>query len=221
MIRYLRRLFFRNWALKLLSVVLAFALWLTLVPEEKIFSEKTLDVPLEIRNLPAEYEIVQQPLDGIDVTLRAPNRLLAQVAPPDIQVVLNLQRATVNQEDYPLNPDMVIVPPNVKVVRVLPNKVHLKLDRSKEVIMEVTPVLIGKVKAGMKIERVEVVPSKVFVRGPESVIKPGDRVRTSPVDVTELAETKSFDADLILPKPNLRFATGLTRSEVKVIIAPK
>jgi len=51
MIRFLRGLIIRNWGLKLLSLVLAFFLWLALMPEEKIFSEKSLNVTLELQNL--------------------------------------------------------------------------------------------------------------------------------------------------------------------------
>ena len=53
--------------------------------------------------------------------------------------------------------------------------------------MEVSPRSIGKVRHGFNIDRIELIPSKVFVRGPESKIKPKDKIRTSPVDITDLA----------------------------------
>lgn len=221
MIRYIKNLLTRNRGLKLFSLLLAFVLWLTLIPEEKIFSEKTLVVPLETRNLSAEFEIVEKPLNMIDVTLRAPKGLLSRITSADIQAVLNLEKATVNQEDYPLNPDLVVVPPEAKVVRVMPNKVRMKLELSKEVLMEVAPVFIGTVKEGHKIDKVELIPSKVYVRGPESKIKPKDRIRTSPIDITGLDQSAEFEADLILPKPELRFTTAQTKAKVKVILAQK
>lgn len=221
MITFIKNLIVRNWALKLLSLVLAFLLWLTLIPEEKIFSEKTLVVPLETRNLPPDFEIVEKPLTVIDVTIRAPNRLMNQITPASLRAVLNLEKATISQEDYPLNPDMIAAPSNAKVVLVMPNKVHLKLDRSKEVLMEVLPVTIGKVKDGLTIDKIELVPSKVSVRGPESKIKPKDRVRTSPINITDLAQTAEFEADLILPNPDLRFTTAQTKAKVTVVLVPK
>jgi len=221
MIRFIKNLIVRNWALKLLSFFLAFVLWLALIPEEKIFSEKMLIVPLETRNLPTDLELVEKPLAVVDVTLRGPNRLLNQISSADIRAVLNLEKATINQEDYPLNPDMIIVPPQAKVIQVMPNKVHLKIERSKEVLMEVLPNLIGRVKEGFKIEKIELIPSKVYVRGPESKIKPKDKVLTSPIDIAELAQSTEFEADLILPKPDLRFTTAQTRAKIKIILANK
>ena len=221
MIMFIKNLFLKNWPLKLLSLVLAFLLWLMLIPEEKIFSEKTLPVALETRNLSADFEIVEKPQATIEVTLRAPNRLLSQITPAGIRAILNLERATINQEDYPLNPDMIIAPPEAKVVLVMPNKVRLKLEKSVEILMDVSPALIGKVKEGFKIARLELVPSKVLVRGPQSKIKPKDIIRTSPIDITDLAQDSEFEADLILPKPDLRFTTAQTKAKVKVFLAAK
>jgi YbbR domain-containing protein len=219
MIRFIIHLLTRNWALKLLALVLAFILWLTLIPEEKIFSEKILSVPLETRNIPSDVELVEKPSSMIEVTLRAPNRLLGEISSTDVQAILNLERATVNQEDYPLNPSMVRVPPDAKVIRIFPNKVHLKLEKSKAVWMEVFPVIIGRAKEGFTIDKIELAPAKVFVRGPASKFNPKDRVQTSPVDITDLAQTGQFEADLILPKPDLRLGTTQTKVRVKVFLS--
>lgn len=215
MIRFLQGLIVRNWGLKLLALVLAFLLWLALMPEEKIFSEKSLSVPLELRDLPPEFEIVEKPQASIEVTLRAPNRLLGVLAPSDIQAVLDLGRASINQEDYPLNPGMIAVPAGAKAVRVFPNKVRLKIEKSKEDMMQVQPTFIGKLKNGWT---VEVIPSKVFVRGPESKFNARDRIRTGPIDVTNLTRTEVFEVDLILPKPELRFTSPAAKAKVTVTV---
>jgi len=219
MIRTILHLLTKNWALKLLALVLAFILWLTLIPEEKIFSEKILSVPLETRNIPPDVELVEKPSSSIEVTLRAPNRLLGQISPSDVQAILNLEKATVNQEEYPLNSSMVRVPPEAKVSRVFPNKIHLKLEKTKALWMEVSPVIIGKTKEGFTIDKIELVPAKVLVRGPESKFNTKDRVQTSPVDITDLSQTGQFEADLILPKPDLRLASTQTKVRVKVFLS--
>jgi len=215
MIRILKSLIVRNWGLKLLALVLAFLLWLALMPEEKIFSEKNLSVPLELRNLSPRFEIVEKPQASIEVTLRAPNRLLSGLTPSDIQAVLDLGRASINQEDYPLNSDMIAVPAGAKAVRVFPNKVRVKIEKSKEDMMQVQPAFIGKLKTGWS---VEVIPSKVFVRGPESKFNAKDRIRTAPIDVTALARTAEFEVDLILPKPELRFTSPAAKAKVTITV---
>lgn len=215
MIRFLQGLFVRNWGIKLLSLVLAFLLWLALMPEEKIFSEKSLSATIELLNLSPEFEIVEKPQTMVEVTLRAPNRLLGGLTPADIRAVLDLGRASVDQEDYPLNPEMIAVPAGAKAVRVFPNKVRVKIERSKEDMMQVQPTFVGKLRSGWTIE---VIPSKVFVRGPQSKFNPKDRIRTGPIDVTNLTQTSVFEVDLILPKPELRFTSPATKAKVTITI---
>jgi YbbR domain-containing protein len=142
----LKDIFTRNWSLKLLAFALALILWITLVPEEKTFGERTLAVPLETLNIPPTMELVEKAVSVVDVTVRATNRLLGQVTSNDITAVLDLKNAAVTQEDFALDASMVVVPPNVKAVRVFPPKAHLKLERANEIEMEVAPTIVGTVR---------------------------------------------------------------------------
>ena len=221
MIRFLKDLLIRNWALKLLSFVLAVILWLTVIPEEKTYGERTLSVPLETRSIPASMELVEKSVSTVDITVRATNRLLGQLTAADIEAVLDLKKASAAQEDYALDPAMIIVPPDAKAVRVFPSKVHIKLEKADEIEMAVLPSITGKIKDGYVMQSVEIIPAKAKLRGPESKFRPTDKLRTSTVDVTGLSATSQFDTDLIPPRPDLRILNGPARVKVRIVIAPK
>jgi YbbR domain-containing protein len=221
MIRFVKDLLTRNWALKLLSFVLAIVLWLTVIPEEKIYGERTLSVPLETRSIPASMELVEKSVSTVDITVRATNRQLSQLTAADIEAVLDLKKASAAQEDYALDAAMIVVPPDVKAVRVFPGKIHIKLEKANEIEMTVLPSITGKIKDGYVIQSVEIIPAKAKLRGPESKFRPTDKLRTSTVDVTGLSATFQFDADLIPPRPDLRILNGPSRVKVRVVIAPK
>ena len=216
--RYLRRLFVRNWKLKLVSLVLALALWLILVPADKVLSEKALTVPLETRNVPLGLEIVERDVSSVDVTVRAPDRILAEISPSDLAVRLDLERATVYQQEYPLNRSMVVTPPGAEVVKLTPSKVTVKLEPTAETVLEVIPSTWGQVAGGYVVSRIDVVPPRVAVRGPESKLTSQDKVTTAPVNITDLSETTVFYVDIILPKAELRLVSALTRARVTVHI---
>jgi len=218
MMRFLRNLFFQNWALKLFSFILALVLWLTLIPEEKVYSERTLAIPLETYNIPRNLELVAKPSTTIDVTVRAPLRLIGQIGPASVTAKLNLERGTTYQEQYPLNSTMITVPAGAEIVKFSPNTVNLKLERTKEALMDVVPNLIGKLQEGYRIEKIDVNPSRVMVKGPESKIKNKDKVRTSPVDISALTQTADIEADLILPNPDLRLASLQTTAKITIVI---
>jgi YbbR domain-containing protein len=188
-------------------------------PLDKVNSDKTFAVAVEMRNIPAEFEVVEKPQTTVEVTLRANNRVLNQLSAANVRCILSLEKASVNQEDYPLNPDMISAPAEARVVRVTPNKVRVKVERGREISMDIEPAIIGKPKSGFKMVRYEILPSKALVRGAESKIKPKDRIRTSPIDIAGLAQTADFEADMILPKPELRLTTAQTKARVRIVIA--
>jgi len=215
--RFFKKLFTKNWELKLISLILALILWLILIPEEKIFSEKNLTITLETHNTPQGMELVKKPLDKIDVTIKAPNRYIDQITPTNVVAILNLENASVVQEDYALNETMISIPAGAKatVIRISPNTVNLKLEKTKEIMLEVEPDIVGVVKKGFKI-RWRVDPPQVLIQGPESKLKEDYIVRTSPVDISELTQNTDFEVDLILPNPDVRLASS--QAKVKVII---
>ena len=218
MIKIIRNLLVRNWELKLLSLVLAFILWLSLIPEEKTLSEKTLTIPLETLNIPADIELVEKPDPTVDVTIRAPNRMINEISAANVFAKLNLSAASVFQQEYPLNETMISIPPGAEVIRISPTKVKLKLERTQEVLLDIIPTIIGQAKEGYGISKIEITPPRVLVKGPESKIREKDKVSTSPINISELTASTEVEADLILPKPELRLATPRTRVKVRMFL---
>jgi len=208
----------RDWKLKLVSLGLALGLWLLLVPSEKMSSEKSLTVPLETRNIPAGLEIVQRPVPTIDVTVRAPKRLLGEIGPSSLVASLDLERGTVLQQEYALNAAMIALPPGAEVVKISPSKVTIKLERTAEAVLEVHATVRGKPAAGFRVARIEIDPATVAVQGPESRVKDSAAAVTAPVDIAGLTQSTIFDADIILPRPELRFVSPLTSARITVMI---
>jgi YbbR domain-containing protein len=218
MIKLFRNLFLRNWELKLLSVLIAFVVWLSLIPEEKTFSEKTLTIPLETHNIPSDMELVEKPDPTVDVTIRAPNRMINEISAANVFAKLNLSRASIFQQEYPLNETMISIPTGAEVVRISPTMVRLKLERTREVSLDIVPNIIGQAMEGYGIAKIEVQPPRVLVKGPESKFGQKDRVSTSPVDISELTSSTEVEADLILPKPDLRLASPRAKVRVRIFM---
>ncbi len=210
----------KNWPLKLIALVLALFIWLILVPEDKSISDKLMTVPLEVRNIPNGLEIVERPASSVDITVRGPNRILKDANVQEIKAVLGLDKATVYQQEFPLNTSMIYVPSGLSVTNIRPNKVALKLERTREESLAIRPALRGKPAKGYKTVEVEVQPANVLVRGPESRIKAKDVVSTAPIDLTDLKQTTVFDVDIILPRPELRLLSIFTNVRVTVHIGP-
>lgn len=217
---FLRKLFLKNWGLKLVSLLIALFFWITLIPPEKMFQEKNLTISLYAQNIPQNMELVKKPPDKIDVTIRAPDRYIDQFTSDNVVAQLNLANASIFQEDYTLNESMISMPTGFRatVTKITPNTVNLKLEKSIEIMLDVVPDIIGEPIEGLRIEKYEVDPPQVRIRVAESLVKKDYKVRTSPIDISTLMQTTHLEADLVLPSPDLSFATPITKVKVTIFI---
>ena len=135
--KILRNIFVRNWGLKLFSFLLALVFWFSIIPEEKLSFEISVTVPLELHNLPAGMEIIEKPPPFIDVTIKAPHRLIDMINPETVRARLELRTARVEQTEFPINLEMISLPQGAEVKEISPNQVRMRLERSREIMMEV------------------------------------------------------------------------------------
>ncbi len=211
----IKNLFLKNWELKLFSLLLSFILWLTIIPKVRTYVDKHLIIPLEVYNIPSNMEIVENPPQTVDAIIRTPKSILDQITPSSVVAKLNLENASPLQEEYPLTKEMISLPQEAEVVRIRPNLVHLKLEKTKETYLKIEPYIIGELSPNLKIEKIEIVPPVIKVQGPESKVVPGEKIRTSPIDISQLETSTEIKPTLILPNPYLRLAS---EEEVKIRI---
>src|SRR3990167_7034987 len=114
---------FRHLGLKLLSILLAALIWL-LVSGEQIV-ERTMRIPLEFTNLPAELELVGAPPDLVDVRVRGSSGSLSRVASGELVAVLDLRTARPGQRLFHLTADDVRAPFGIQVVQISPSNVSV------------------------------------------------------------------------------------------------
>jgi len=216
--RMIRNIFLKNWEFKLFSFLLALVLWLILIPEERVFSEKNLTVPLEIHNIPSAMELVEKPRSTVDIKIRASNRLINEISSANVHAVLDLKDALVGRNDIPLKEEMISIPVGVEVKDIHPGQVNLTLEMTKEIMLDVEVYLIGKMQEGITLKKTEVIPAQVLVRGPQSKINKKYKVRTSPIDLSLITQSSELKADLILPNPDLKLASPESKVTVRIVI---
>src|SRR5918994_4334292 len=96
---------FRSFGLKLLAVLIALLLWLTVAGEHVV--ERTMRVPLELRNVPPQLEIVGDPPMTVDVRVRGSSALLGRMDPGDVVAILDLEGARTGSRLFHLRTDEV------------------------------------------------------------------------------------------------------------------
>ena len=157
---------FRNLGLKLISVVLASALWFTVAGEHDV--ERTVRVPLEFRNTPPLMEVVGDRPTTVDVRVRGSSAVLSRLDQDEIVAVLDLTTVRVGSKLFNMRAEHVRAPFGVDVLQVTPSTISLELERSAKRMLKVVPAVEGEPAPGFAIGTVSSDPAQVEVIGPES-----------------------------------------------------
>lgn len=206
-----------NWILKLVSVTFAVILWFFVMGERRL--EVGYSVPLEYENIPPGLMIANEVPTLVDVRISGPRTVLMSLHPNDIRISVELKGLPPGITSFKRLEERLDLPSGLKVTRLSPSYVDVKLERIKQKKVPIQPVLTGTPADGVRIAEVTVVPSQVTVEGAESEVKDIDQIFTDPLDVQDVKE--SFT--LMVPLNDQGKYTSLTdhrTAEVRVRIEP-
>jgi hypothetical protein len=164
-----------------MAIALATLLWLTVAGDHLV--ERSMRVPLEFRNIPAELEIVGDPPTSVDVRLRGSSALLGRIEPREIVAVLDLGTARPGSRMFHMRNDEVRTPYGVEVAQVVPGTLALDLEKSGKRTVPIKPAIDGEPAPGFVVGSVTIDPKTIEVAGPESRLRQLIAATTEPVEV--------------------------------------
>lgn len=183
-----------NLGLKLLSVVLAVFLWAVVLGEQKV--DVTLTVPLEIKDLPRDLILVNEPPDSLEVRLRGPKTLVTTLAPREVALEGLPKNFVEGENVITIRSEAVRVPRGIEVVEVTPHRVRVVLDAMAVRELEVSPRIEGAPAKGFILKRVTSTPARIRMAGPKNELRRLTRVYTVPISLD--GQTASFSTRAML-----------------------
>ena len=195
---------FRYLGLKVLAIALAAMLWLTVAGEHVV--ERSLRVPLAVRNLPEALEIVGDLPAVVDVRVRGSAAQLSRLDPGDVVAMVDLANARTGTRLFHLRTDEVRVPYGLEVAQVLPPSLSLALEKPAKRTVPIVPVTDGDPAPGFVVGRITSDPAMVEIEGPESHVKQVGEATTEPLEVNGRRERIT---DVL--------AIGVTDSSVRLV----
>lgn len=169
----------KNIATKILAFILAVILWVYVMNEQNPPLETSFQVPLEIRNLGANYTVVDVP-DTVRIKVRGTRGMLAGIGMQDIKAYLDLKGIAEGRHAILVH---AITPAGLELVEVNPDKVLLRLDTgvSRQLPVEIRPS--GTPESGSVVNKIVANLDQVTVEGPKSLVDSVGRV-VAIVDLT-------------------------------------
>jgi YbbR domain-containing protein len=172
---------FDNLALKAASIGLAALLWYVIAGEKT--SEMGLTVPVELQNFPQDLELTGEPVNAVEVRLRASPGIIQRIGPGDVSARVDLAGVGEGEHIVHLGADAIRVPFGVRVVRVNPATISLNFEHTLQKTVPVRPRLSGRPAAGFEVAEVSSQPAEVRLAGPKSRVQEVESAFTEPVSV--------------------------------------
>lgn len=184
----------RNKSLKLLSLFLAVALWLAVGGEER--TETTLNLALEIVNLPQDLMITSEIPTHIQVRVSGPRYQIRTLTQSRLTYSLDLAHVKPGRQSFPLGVGSFHFPRGVQVIRVQPNPLVLTFAQTVTLTLPLQPVFSGELPEGYELKRVTLKPAKVRVKGPAQELEGLQAIPTVPLDLSSLTRPTTLSVDL-------------------------
>jgi YbbR domain-containing protein len=212
---------FRHLGLKVLAITLASVLWFTVAGEHVV--ERSLRVPLAVRNLSPSLEIVGDLPAAVDVRVRGSSTQLSRLDPGDVVAMLDLANARTGARLFHLRTDEVRAPYGVEVAQVMPPSLSLSIERSARRVVPIVPATDGEPAAGFVVGRISAEPSTVEVVGPESHVRGVSEATTEPLEldgkssrVREVVTVGVTDSSVRLAEPqNVTVVVEITPAPIE------
>jgi len=194
-----KRAFVQNIGLKVISLLLAIALWLVVARDP--IAEVEMKVPIEFRNLPDNLEIDSASFTEAQIRVRGPERVIHRLQVTDVRAEIDLANVRPGERTFDLNGGRVHVPQDVEVVQIYPGQFHLSFDNRKTRVVEVRPRVTGNFASGMRVAQVIADPPTIMITGPRRRVDAVEAAVTDPVDVTGAMTRATFVTQAYVPDP--------------------
>ena len=175
------KLITENWTLKLISLIFALMLWFFIMGERRL--EVNYRVPLELQNLPREMMIANEIPSMVDVRISGPRTLLMKVSPNDISITVDLSGLRPGLTSFRRLEERLNLPSGLRVTRLSPSFVDVRLERVQQKTVPVTISLSGEPLGGFQVGSVRAVPDQVVIEGSEMELKNISNVTTDDIDL--------------------------------------
>lgn len=200
MIGFLKHFFFHNFSLKLMSLMMATALWAIIARDERP-AEVAVRAPIVFQNVPPNLEISTETIPEAMIRVRGPERIIRQLRVNEVQAELDLAGSKPQERTFDLTARQVRHPRDISVVQIVPSQVRLAFDTRLTREVEIHPRVTGNFASGDQIVRIDADPARVTITGPRHHVEKIDAATTDPIDATGTLGSAVFTTNAFVADP--------------------
>jgi YbbR domain-containing protein len=207
------QLFTRNLGWKLLSLLIAIALWLAVAREPEVAT--SLTVPVEYKNPRDDLDISGTLPDRVRLEIRGPSGRLTRDNLSAVAAVLDLSDAQPGDRTYSIRGRNLNLPAGVVFYKAVPSQLTLHFD---QLAFRQEPIQAVYVNTppGYRVADAQFSLAEVRIRGPQDRVQKINQVKTDPLDLSGVSGQKIFSTHLNVGDPQVRLVDVPTEIIVRV-----
>ncbi len=219
---WLHEIFLQDWTLKLIALAISLGLWFAVTGQRTPSTIRLRNVQLDFQ-LPNDMEISNEPPRDIDITVSGSSYALENLNRRELVARVDVSNYRPGDRVVQLTDKIIDLPSGIKVVKIEPNTVPLRLEPSVEREVEVEARREGSLPEGFEVYGIAISPPRIRVRGPASHVNALQKAMTEtlPIEgrresftVTQIAiDVPDQKITVIDPVVNVRLEIGELRVE--------
>lgn len=186
----------KNWILKAISLSLAVMLWYFIVGEDQV--DVTVKIPIEVLNLPSHLTISNQYKKDIEVSVRGPRSLVAELRNRNISRPVNLSDAQPGTIVVKNDENSIPFPKGITVQRLQPTNITILLDELVQKNFPINPVFEGELAPGYVLQQLYLDPDHLVISGPKNFLEKDLALETYVINLEGLDHSTTLQVHLNL-----------------------
>lgn len=192
----------KHWPLKLLSLIIGASLWYFVVGEDQI--DITINVPIEVHNLPPNLVIANQFKKEIEVSIRGSRRIIQEIREQNISRPVDLTKVEAGAIVITNDRNAIPFPQGITVQRLQPTSFTLLIDQLAQRDFPINPVLEGEPEPGYVLQSISIEPYQLAVTGPKTMLEKQTALKTVVIALDGLVNSTKLQVALDLSNEMLK-----------------
>jgi diadenylate cyclase len=168
----------------------------------------SIEVPLEYLKSESQMQILSTSANTVRLYLSGSTTLLSSLRPDQVRAKLDLGSATNGENTFRIAGDNIVIPPGVRLNRIEPSEIKVVLDTPVTKVVPIQVDWIGRLPAGLRLERASLTPAQVTVSGPTKVLESIATIYSRNVQLDKLEKSGQITVKLVLEPSALKMANG-------------
>ncbi len=197
-------------AAAMLSVLFITGVWFMLT--RGLTTLITLEVPIEYVELKPDMEIVSTSVTTVRLHLSGSQLLLKSIQPNQIQVRVNLSKATAGYNIFPIEAGNITLPPGVILTKVEPRVVEMDIDTFLTATFPVQVDWVGKLDADLLLNNATLEPATIRLKGNSRFLNQIETIYTEKVRLDPIEASGTLTVGLAIGQQPVTPAPGATEA---------